>query len=408
MDAWGDGDNGACHVAGNDQRPLVAHVIFRLDYGGLENGLVNLVNGLPEYKYRHAIICIDRVSNLRSRIEKSDVLLISIKKKPGRDIGALVKLYRVFRRLRPAIVHTRNLGALDALLPAVLAGVKVRVHGEHGWDISNVDSKNRKYRWLRIMHRPLVTQYVALSKQLQVYLEQAIGVDAERISRIPNGVDTKRFRPAVDRGNLRGDLDTLLGSNIILIGTVGRMEPEKDPLTLIRAFCIAVKHTGMRNSRLRLAIVGDGSLRAAGQKLLIESGLNDMAWMPGARHDIPEFLRTLDLFVLPSLAEGISNTVLEAMASGVPVVATRVGGNPELVIDGETGSLLPPSNPELLAKAIEHYAFDKELRGRLGIAGRRRAESVFELDKMINDYDALYRRLMPKEWREPRPSIGGC
>src|SRR5882724_7071630 len=159
-------------VTAPDSRPLIAHVIHHLITGGLENGLVNLINQLPESKYRHVVICMSHYSEFRQRIRRSDVEVVALHKRPGRDLRAQRDLYRLFKRLRPAIVHGRNLSALDALLPAALAGVRIRIHGEHGRDESDPAGTNRRLIWLRRLYSPLVTHYVALNGDLETYLTE--------------------------------------------------------------------------------------------------------------------------------------------------------------------------------------------------------------------------------------------
>ena len=310
------------------QPPLVAHVLLRLDYGGLENGLVNLINGLPDDEFRHAIVCIDDYTDFRQRIRRDDVEVIAIHKQPGTDLGALKRLYRTFRDLRPDIVHTRNLPALDALVPSFLAGVRRRVHSEHGWDVHDLDGSNRKHQWLRRLHSPLVHRYIALSKHLERYLVDRVGISERRVTQVYNGVDTDRFarsgdgRPAV--------LAERFGDDAVLIGSVGRMQAVKDPLNLVEAFVLLCERTPDIAERVGLAMIGGGPLEDDVRSRLDAAGLGERAWLPGGRDDIPVLLGGLDIYVQPSLAEGISNTILEAMASGLPVVATDVGGNAEL------------------------------------------------------------------------------
>lgn len=370
--------------------PLIAHVIFRLGVGGLENGVVNLINGLPAEKYRHAIVCIDRITDFQHRLLRKDVELVSIRKKPGTDWQSIRRIHQTFRRMKPDIVHTRNLGALDALLPAFLAGVKCRIHGEHGWDISDVSASNMKYRLIRRIHSPLVTKFVALSSQLSDYLQQGVGINPSRICRLPNGVDTTRFLPSDDKIQHRLTLGELFQPDSILIGTVGRLEAEKDPMNLVEAFARVFEKLPSLRRRLRLVIVGDGSLRESISRRLRELEIDGVAWVPGARDDIAKILQCLDLFVLPSLAEGISNTILEAMATGLAVVATEVGGNPELVLNGRTGMLVPAGDSSALAEAIMVYLADPELCVKQGFGGRERAINNFGLDRMIKGYEALY------------------
>lgn len=369
--------------------PLIAHVIFRLDIGGLENGLVNLINAMPAERYRHAIVCIDRSTDFRDRIRRDDVEIVEIRKKPGRDPAATLRLYRALRRLRPDIVHTRNLGALDALLPAVVAGSRHRIHGEHGWDVSDVHGTSLKPRLLRKLHAPLISRYVAVSRDLKDYLVERVGVAESRITVICNGVDTEKFAPSGAGRRRRAELSPAFADETCVIGTVGRMDPVKGHTDLATAF-IRLAESGPEYAHARLAIVGDGACRQDVTDLLQGAGLADRCWLPGRRDDIARILGSFDLFVQPSLAEGISNTVLEAMASGLPVIATDVGGNPELVLHGQTGVIVPARDHGAMAAAIGSYVRDRGLLAAHGAAARRRAVEEFSIDRMLQDYVDLY------------------
>jgi sugar transferase (PEP-CTERM/EpsH1 system associated) len=377
----------------NDPRPLIAHVVYRFDVGGLENGVVNLIDKMPRDAYRHAVIALTEITDFRRRIVREDVRFIALGKRPGHAFPLYPRLFGLFRQLRPSIVHTRNLAALEVTVPAWAAGVRVRIHGEHGRDVSDLDGTNRRYRWLRRIYRPFVTHYIALSRDLERYLCVGVGVAATRVSRIYNGVDTRRFGPAdgsrpLIEGCPYGD------PALWLVGTVGRMQPVKDPLNLARAFVRALELAPAMRDRLRLVMVGDGPLYSDVRALLVREGLADRAWLPGERSDIAEILRGLDCFALPSLAEGISNTILEAMAAGLPVIATDVGGNSELIEAGRTGELVPPADPDALADRILIYARDRESARAAGRAGRARIERKFGLETMVQRYQALYDRLL--------------
>jgi sugar transferase (PEP-CTERM/EpsH1 system associated) len=231
-----------------------------------------------------------------------------------------------------------------------------------------------------------------VSRDLGSYLHEKVGVPASRIAQIYNGVDTEIFRPA---RNGREPLPAPRFENggLFVIGSVGRMQAVKDPLNLVRAFILLLQMLPEARQRLRLAMAGDGPLRAEALNLLRSAGALDAAWLPGNRDDIPNIMRGFDLFVLPSLAEGVSNNLLEAMASGLPVVATRVGGNPELVEEGRTAKLVPPADPEALAHAIRDYVLDPEMSRLHGAAARRIAEQRFALDVMVKNYMDLYDRV---------------
>ena len=390
---------GAQIFASADNRPCIAHVVYRFDVGGLENGVVNLVNHLPTESYRHAIVALTEVADFRGRIGRDDVEFFAMHKPPGHGVRLYPRLFRLFRNLAPAIVHTRNLAALEATVPAWLAGVPIRVHGEHGRDVGDLDGSNRKYQRIRRLYRPFVSHYVALSRDLADYLRGPIGVAPTRIAQIYNGVDSARFAPAP---HSRPPIDgcPFTAPDLWLVGTVGRMQDVKDQVTLAEAFVRAVQNHPS-GKRLRLVMVGDGPLRDRVERLLGAAGLREQAWLPGERSDVPDILRGLDCFALPSLAEGVSNTILEAMATRVPIVATRVGGNPELIQEGVTGRLVPSADAEAMATAILAY-FDDPATARQHARGARQAAvQRFSLDRMVGDYLSLYEGLLRGRHRAP-------
>ncbi len=375
------------------KRPLIAHILHRLDYGGLENGVINLINGLPEEHFDHAVIALAGYSGFRERIRRPDVQVFSIGKRPGKDLGAYARLWRLLRQLSPAIVHTRNPGVMDCAVVAWAAGVPVRVHGWHGWDVDDLHGDRSRRALLRRACHPFVSRHVAVSRHIASWLETADGLSAGRIRQIYNGVDTVRFAPGPSRAApLFRAQDAV---PLFVIGTVSRLEAVKDPVTLARAFVDLVgRHPGYRRC-LRLAVVGDGNLREAVLQVLATAGCAELGTVTGWRDDIPDLMRQFDVFVLPSLNEGISNTILEAMSCGLPVVATDVGGNGELVLPGKTGRLFAAASPHLLADALQDYVDNDEQRRMHGLAARRRVETGFSLAGMIDNYTRLYDELLP-------------
>ncbi len=376
--------------------PLIAHVIHHLWIGGLENGLINLINRIPADRYRHVIICMEDYSDFKDRLQRDDIQVIAIHKKPGRDLGAKWRLFKLFKELKPVILHSRNLSGLDALLPAYLAGVKHRIHGEHGRDIDDLDGSNMKFQLLRRLHRPLVERYIPLSQDLERYLEEKVGVDTSRITQIYNGVDTGKFAPAPEA---KPSLPTRTGfanENSVVIGTVGRFQPVKDQMNLAEGFIQLLNNCPDLKQTARLVMIGDGPLRDTVMERLLTAGYADLVWAPGPRDDVACLMQSLDIFVLPSLAEGISNTLLEAMACGLPVIATAVGGNPELVEDGKTGTLIPAGNSNALANTLEMYVRDKSLRKSQGHAARKRAEEHFSITAMVASYMDVYNGITEK------------
>jgi sugar transferase (PEP-CTERM/EpsH1 system associated) len=371
-----------------DPRPLIAHIVFRFDYGGLENGVVNVINGLPEDAFRHTVIALTESTEFKSRIRRNDVTVHALNKQAGKDPAAYLRLYRLLKQIRPDITHSRNLATLEGAVVARLAGVPQRIHGEHGWDIYDPDGTNRKYRAMRRLASPAIGRFVTVSRELERWLTDFVGIRASKITRICNGVDTDKFRRL--EGASRSLLpEALRAPGTIVFGSVLRFSPIKDPMNFARAFVAARRDPAGAN--IRLAMVGDGPMHADVERLLVEAGVAHDAWLPGARDDVAALLKEMDVYVLGSLREGISNTVLESMSTGLPVIATRTGGNVELVNDNVTGRLIAPGNSDELAAAMLAYARDPNMRRTHGAAARERIEQEYSLRRMLRDYEALYR-----------------
>lgn len=378
------------HMSSNPSKaPLVAHVIYSLGVGGLENGLVNLINNMPRDRYRHAIVCLHGFTDFAKRIQGSDVSIYSLDKKPGKDLGLYVRLGRLLRQLKPDIVHTRNLTALEGQLVAAITVPARRVHGEHGREI-DVAGLNIKYNLLRRMIRPFVHRYITVSRDLEQWLVAQIGVEPSRIRQIYNGVDSQKFRPWRKEDPAPPWQAQFAHDQQVIIGTVGRMAAIKDHLTLVRAFVMLIQQHPHLRETARLVIVGDGPCRENCEQLLAQAGLSDCACLMGERDDVAELMRAMDIFVLPSRGEGISNTILEAMATGLPVLATQVGGNPELVHASVTGRLVPADTPQAMAQALFDYVNDAQLRASHGNAGRTIIERQYSLPAMVSAYMQTY------------------
>jgi len=371
------------------QPPLIAHVIYRLGIGGLENGLINLINQMPTDKYRHMIICLKGSTQFRERLQRKDVQIIDLQKKEGQDWGSFVSLYKILKQYKVDIIHTRNLAAIEYQAPAFFAGVKYRVHSEHGWDTFDPEGNNKKYQILRRLISPLIQVFIPLSLHLQNYLIKKVGIPEQKINRICNGVDIKKFYPAKVKQSVL-DCPLVFDEKVITVGTVGRMHGVKDQLTLVRAFITLLKAHPELVGRINLILIGDGPLREQAIELLENSQLQKYTWLPGEREDIAEIMRSLDIFVLPSQAEGISNTILEAMATGLPVIATAVGGNPELVKEGETGLLVPSSDPEAMATALLSLIADNPKRQQQGESSHQSIVDNFSIQAMVNKYIDVY------------------
>lgn len=326
----------------------VVHLIYRLTTGGLENVVVQLINNLPHGEFRHTVVSITDADPLFvKRIARTDVEVICLDKPPGQPFALYPQTYRLLRRLKPDVVHTCNLAALEFMPMAALAGVPLRVHAEHGMDMGEINTKGSRYLTLRKIYKRFVHEFIAVSAPLHGYLQHKLGVSPAHVHLIPNGVDTQQFRPARAQDPVPPGFPFKRDEHWV-IGTVGRQVHIKNPLMLVDAF-ISLAQSGLAGTeRMRLAMVGDGPMQAELSERLRAAGLQDRAWLPGVRSDVAEILRALDCFVLPSLSEGTSCTLQEAMATRLPIVVTDVGGNAELLERGACGALVPSGDVEAL------------------------------------------------------------
>ncbi|HRO51653.1 MAG TPA: TIGR03088 family PEP-CTERM/XrtA system glycosyltransferase [Alicycliphilus sp.] len=371
-------------------RPVrVVHVVYSFGIGGLENVIVQLINRLPPSRFEHVVLSLTTVSDFHQRIAQAGVRFIELNKPPGHAVPLYRRVYRLLRELKPDVLHTCNLAALELVPLAWLARVPLRVHAEHGWDAHDRHGGNPRYRRLRRLYRPFVSHYVTVSQDLDDYLGRAIGVPAHRRSLIANGVDTDTFAPAHGVPQAVPGCPFEPGKHW-LVGTVGRLQTVKNQPLLARAFVRALQCQPAMRDTARLIIVGEGLLRAEIERVLADACMTDLAWLPGARSDVADVLRLLDLFVLPSQTEGTSCTLQEAMASGLPVVATAVGGTPDLVQDGVTGYLVPPDDEQALADAMVRAFGSPDNSARQGEAGREHAVRRFAISAMVQRYQRLF------------------
>lgn len=385
--------------------PLIVHLIYRLDFGGLETLMVERINRMPASAYRHAIVCLtDYNAAFANKISRPDVAIHTLHKQPGQSPGTHVKLWRLLRRLRPAILHAYNLSAVEYGPAALLAGVPVRISGAHGRDHDDPHGTNRKHNALRRLMVPFYDCCYANSAAMETWNRHVIRVPAHKCRMLANGIDAERFHPRVT-GEAVLPEGTPFGAEHIVIGTVGRVQAVKDHATLIDAFALLCDMVPAMP--VRLAIVGDGPLLEAMREKVAALDLRDRIWLAGARADVAQVLRSLNVFAISSIAEGTPGSALEAMASGLPVVGTRVGGIPEVVDDGVTGTLVAASDPAALAAALEGYVLDPALAARHGSAGRERVLRNYSMTAMVAAYHGLYDTLCERKIKK-RGAVTSC
>jgi len=349
-------------------------LITLAEVGGAQTYVTQL---LPALVLRYdVIVAAAGPGPLRAAVEGAGatyVRLRQLRRSIGpRDVFALLEVVRLMRRIRPRLVHLNSskVGVLGRFAAAI-AGVPVRVFTVHGWAFKASSGASRTlYLWADRLARPLTTAFICVSDT-----ELAAGVAARtcvlgRASVIFNAAD-------VD-----GAPQSQLSGRPPLIVSVGRLKEPKDFVTFARALTL------LDASSFRARLLGDGPDRGA-----VEA-IGAPLELAGEQKDVPAQLAQADVFVLSSRSEGLPMSILEAMAAGLPVVASAVGGVPELVVDGETGLLVPPGDERALAAALARIVGDASLRTRLGAAGRARAEERFALELFRARHIELYARLL--------------
>lgn len=364
------------------------HLIHQLGAGGAENGIINIVNHIDQNQIQSAICAFVGQGSQEGRVNTPQTSLFDLNKKPGNDIGLPFRLRRLLKIWQPDVLHTHAWGTLcEGVLASKMARVPVIVHGEHG----TIQDKPRNRSVQRIFWS-WVDQVLSVSEAHKNRLAKTIGFKLERIKVIPNGVDTARFSRQKKDPALQAALG--IDPNALVIGTVGRFMPVKNQAFLVKAFAEVAAHI----NNIRLLLVGEGPLHDDLIALEASLKIKGRVVFAGRQSNVPAFLNLMDIFVLPSLSEGMSNTILEAMSCGCPVIATDVGGNPGIVINKKTGRLVPSEDIPALAAAIRQLIENKETRLSYGQAGRVHIEEEYSLAKMLSRYAQLYRDLFEKKW----------
>jgi sugar transferase (PEP-CTERM/EpsH1 system associated) len=374
------------------------HVVYALRPGGMEFGVVKLVNGLDPARVRSGI-CSTKPAGQLKQFLASDVALFELQRRDGNDPGLIRDLYRLFRRERPDIVHTHAWGTLvEGLVAARLARVPFVIHGEHG-----TLQLRAHQRWVQRRAWASADQVLSVSSRLAERIARETGFPLSRIRTIRNGVDLSRFAH-ISREDARARLG--IGGGGPLAVAVGRLVPVKDHMMLLEAMALLRRD----DVDVTLAVAGDGPLQSALVERASTLGIGNCIRFLGHRDDVDVVLAAGDIFVLSSASEGLSNTILEAMAAGLPVIATRVGGADEMVEDGVTGLLVPPHSPQELASAMATVLRDAPHRRLMGSAGRARVEAEFSLFTMVRRYEQMYvelamSRIAPRRSQSSESSV---
>jgi glycosyltransferase involved in cell wall biosynthesis len=357
------------------QHVRVAHVVYRLE-------VINLMKNLSADRYVSSLYCLKEGGRLTGELEDAGFAVHELQKKDGVDYAAFIKIAKRFKHEGVDIVHCHNIGALlYGSIGGKLARTAGTLYTAHG------TYSARRLANLRFGRFLSVDRIVAVSDDSRRAILNHGRYRPEDVETFPNGIDTKSFDLDVDVEEIKRELG--IRENVTVLGIVARLSWEKEHKTLFDA----VAQLKSNGTNVALVVIGDGPLKEDLHDYVSDAEISDAVFFLGERYDVPQLLQVLDVFVLSSRIEGMSLTLLEAMAAGLPIVATDVGGNSEVVAAGETGILIEPGNPAALAKAVEKFVSDSELARTMGERGRTRVNEIFSLEAMVKRYETVYEQL---------------
>lgn len=369
----------------------ITHFVENLNRGGLERVVINLVLAQRAAGHDCRVICLHEAGTLAHELIEHGVPVDACNKRDGTDLRALMFARRVLRTHGTDILHSHNIIAHDH---AVLAAWGLRkdlvINTRHGMGMPPQPNA-REWLYRRCMRG--TDHIVAVCESAKRNLIKQGHLPAEKFVVVPNGIHVERFTAASAQAHRRMTQLLEVSDSTRVIGCVGRLNWAKDLATLIRAFALLRG----RQPDTVLALIGDGSLRQELVDLAAAEGVAAQVRFLGDRSDVRELLQGLDVFAMSSVSEGYSIALLEACASAVPIVATAVGGNAEIVRDGVSGRVVPPRDPRVFADALFDVLADLDRARAMGRAGREWAFEHGTFDGMVGRYQALYERRLPKD-----------
>jgi glycosyltransferase involved in cell wall biosynthesis len=356
-------------------------VITELNIGGAEKSLARLLGHMDRGRFAPTVACLyGGDSPVADEIRALNMPVIDLGMIPKWRVDALGRLYRLLRQERPIILHTWLFHAnISGKLLGRLAGIPIVVSGER-----TMGMESRWRYWLNRMTDLCTDRVVCVSQRVADFVVNQVGIPQGKVVVIPNGIQIPDPEHLPLKRKARAELE--LPPDQVLVGTVARLDPVKRLDVLLHAL--------ESLPQVYTVIVGEGPERAGLLTLSEQLGLTSRVRFAGQQEDIWPWLTASDIFALSSDWEGMSNALLEAMAAGLPVVATAIGGNPDVVMDEVTGLLVPPRDPTSLAEAITRLLDDPDLRHRMGQAGRERVLQHFSVERMVERTQTLYDQLL--------------
>lgn len=357
------------------------HVILKLDVGGLERVVIDLLRNLNLRIYNPILCCLEKYGTMIQEVNELGIDVIALgKKEEGLELSLIPRLAKILRQNKIDILHSHNSSPhFYSTLAGKVAGTPINIYTIHGQELHRAD-KLLSY---------MTDMIVAVSDDARKLMVRRGGIPQRKVMTILNGIDEGKYHSDVNVTLKKRSIG--LAEDDLVIGIVARLAPEKDHNTLLEAFKIVLQKT---NKKVKLVVVGDGNLRKELEEKARHISISENTIFLGERHDVPELLATFDLFVLSSLTEGISLTLLEAMAAGLPIVATNVGGNPEIVLNNQTGIIVPSRDPISMANGIVKVIGNINKAKQMGEMGKDRMAKVFSVKTMAKKYEEVYDKFL--------------
>jgi sugar transferase (PEP-CTERM/EpsH1 system associated) len=370
------------------KRIVVGHAIYAFHSGGMERGLLNLINYGDHERFRHVVLCLTDAGEYATMLTAPDCQVVELRKNPGNDWRLPSRIAQAARRHGVDIMHARGWPALvESAIGARLAGISRTMYTFHGKTIDDLKGISFKRRWLQKAMIRSYRKVITLNQQMRADLAAECSMAESRIGIINNGVDIEKFRPRCDRASLRREFG--LPIEKVIIGNVARLDPVKNHEVVLRALRRLVD----QQLEVLFLLVGDGPNRAALEREVARLALGPHVRLYGHSNAVTELLNCMDVYVQSSFYEGFSNTVLEAMACGVPVIATDVGGTTDIFSDGSEGYFFKSQDDSTLASLLFDLARDETQRRRMGERARKSTVEQFPIQSMVRGYESAYSEL---------------
>jgi len=362
----------------------VMHILLSLEIGGAERVATDLIKKLSGNGFTFSVCTLDKIGVLGHELG-NDVALDCVNRKKGLDFALPMRLSRRIKSFSPDIIHMHNpTSILYGIIAAKLAGTAYTIATQHG----KVLNQTRNMEFIAKGISRFLNKTIPVSEDVAAYLKKVHKIKGDRIETIINGIDDNLFKKDKEK---RAAARSKLGiTDEVVFGHVARLSFEKDQKTLIEAFNKVVS----KEKKARLVIIGDGAERSRLEELTAKLKISDKVNFLGPKRDIPLFLNAFDVFVLSSLREGTSLTLLEAMATELPVVVTDVGGNSKVVAKDKTGILVVPQHPEEFSDAMLYLFRNPDTRQMMGRLGRERVVERFSLSKAAEKYAQIYKEIV--------------